>query len=170
MERSTIPSRIDPQLVGLNRLDVELGAVRRQQCRWHSRYFHMLTSCIFATSPDVALAGWLGRLDEVGPVYAPQRGLGCEQRTLFYALRPANRPRFSQPVALQLDLWKYWTAIKTPTLVLRGVGSDLLPPDLARDIIRCNSWARVLEIEGCGHAPPLTSHEQIERVCEFLQA
>jgi pimeloyl-ACP methyl ester carboxylesterase len=77
---------------------------------------------------------------------------------------------FRNPWHYSLDLWKYWTAIKTPSLVLRGVGSDLLPPDLARDMIRRNSWARVLEIEGCGHAPPLMSHEQIERVCEFLQA
>jgi pimeloyl-ACP methyl ester carboxylesterase len=89
--------------------------------------------------------------------YVAQCGVGCEPRALFYALRPANCPCHS------LDLWKYWRAIKVPILVLR------VPADLARDMVRRNPSARVLEIEGCGHAPSLMSHEQIERVCEFLR-
>jgi pimeloyl-ACP methyl ester carboxylesterase len=76
---------------------------------------------------------------------------------------------FRNPWHYSLDLWKYWRAIKVPILVLRGVDSDLLPADLARDMVRRNPSARVLEIEGCGHAPSLMSHEQIERVCEFLR-
>jgi pimeloyl-ACP methyl ester carboxylesterase len=64
---------------------------------------------------------------------------------------------------------KYWTAIKAPILVLRGVRSDLVPADLAQEMVRRNPRARVLAFEGCGHAPPLMSHEQIEPVCEFLQ-
>jgi len=77
---------------------------------------------------------------------------------------------FRNPWHYNLDLWKYWTAIKAPTLVLRGVHSDLLPSDLARDMVRRNPSAKVLEIEGCGHAPTLMNHDQIERVCEFLHA
>jgi pimeloyl-ACP methyl ester carboxylesterase len=76
---------------------------------------------------------------------------------------------FRNPWHYSLDLWKYWTAIKAPILVLRGVHSDLLPPDLARDMVRRNSWARVIDIEGCGHAPPLMGHDQIELVCNFLK-
>ena len=56
-----------------------------------------------------------------------------------------------------------------PILVLRGVHSDLLSADLAQDMIRRNRRAKVLEIKGCGHAPPLMSHDQIECVCEFLK-
>ena len=76
---------------------------------------------------------------------------------------------FRNPWHYSLDLWKYWTAIKAPILVLRGVHSDLLPPDIARDMVRRNSWARVIEIEGCGHAPPLMGGDQIALVCDFLK-
>ena len=51
-------------------------------------------------------------------------------------------------------------------LVLRGMESDLLPAELARDMVGRNSWARVLEIEGCGHAPALMSHDQMR---DFLR-
>jgi pimeloyl-ACP methyl ester carboxylesterase len=77
---------------------------------------------------------------------------------------------FRNPWHYNLDLWKYWTAIKAPTLVLRGVHSDLLPLDLARDMVRRNPCAKVIEIEGCGHAPTLMSPDQIECVREFLHA
>ena len=76
---------------------------------------------------------------------------------------------FRNPWHYSLDLWKYWTAIDVPILVLRGVHSDLLSADLAQDMIRRNRRAKVLEIKGCGHAPPLMSHDQIECVCEFLK-
>jgi pimeloyl-ACP methyl ester carboxylesterase len=75
---------------------------------------------------------------------------------------------FRNPWHYSLDLWKYWTAIKAPILVIRGVHSDLLPADLAQEMINRNPRTRVLAIEGCGHAPPLMNHEEIERVCEFL--
>jgi pimeloyl-ACP methyl ester carboxylesterase len=76
---------------------------------------------------------------------------------------------FRNPWHYSLDLWKYWTAIKAPILVLRGADSDLLPPDLAREMVHRNCSARILEIEGCGHAPPLMSYDQIECVYDFLK-
>jgi pimeloyl-ACP methyl ester carboxylesterase len=75
---------------------------------------------------------------------------------------------FRNPWQYSLDLWKYWTAIKAPILVLRGVESDLLPADLAAQMVRRNRGTTVLECEGCGHAPPLMSHEQIAPLAEFL--
>jgi pimeloyl-ACP methyl ester carboxylesterase len=88
----------------------------------------------------------------------------------FMLCDPEIARAFRNPWHYSLDLSKYWTAIEIPILVLRGVDSDLLTPDVARDMIRRNPRARVLEIDGCGHAPPLMSHEQIAYVCEFLQA
>jgi len=76
---------------------------------------------------------------------------------------------FRNPWHYSLDLWKYWSAIKAPIFVLRGVHSDLLTPELAQDMLRRNPRASLLEIGGCGHAPPLMSDDQIEPVCEFLQ-
>src|SRR5262245_29606575 len=77
---------------------------------------------------------------------------------------------FRNPWHYGLDIWKYWTAIRTPVLVIRGAQSDLLPADLARDMVGRNSRAEVCTIEGCGHAPPLMSAEQIEPISHFLNA
>ncbi len=77
---------------------------------------------------------------------------------------------FRNPWQYSLDLWKYWAAIEVPILVIRGEDSDLLPGDLARDMVRRNPRARIVEIAGCGHAPPLMRAEQIACVCEFLKA
>jgi pimeloyl-ACP methyl ester carboxylesterase len=75
---------------------------------------------------------------------------------------------FRNPWHYSLDLWKYWTAIKIPVLVLRGVDSDLLPADLAAQMVRRNVGTRVIEIKGCGHAPPLMNVEQIAPIVQFL--
>jgi pimeloyl-ACP methyl ester carboxylesterase len=77
---------------------------------------------------------------------------------------------FRNPWHYSLDLWKYWTGIEVPILVLRGVKSDMLPPELALEMVRRNPRTRVHEIEGCGHAPPLMSLEQIKPVADFLTA
>ena len=87
----------------------------------------------------------------------------------FMLCDPLIARAFRNPWHYSLDLWKYWTAIKAPILVLRGADSDLLPPDLAREMVHRNCSAKILEIEGCGHAPPLMSHDQIECVYDFLK-
>jgi hypothetical protein len=35
-------------------------------------------------------------------------------------------------------------------------------------MMRCNPRARIVEMKGCGHAPPLMRSEQIGCVSEFL--
>jgi pimeloyl-ACP methyl ester carboxylesterase len=77
---------------------------------------------------------------------------------------------FRNPWHYSLDLWKYWRAIKVPILVVRGVDSDLLPADLAREMTARNPRAKVIEIDDCGHAPPLMNAEQVAIVSEFLRA
>jgi pimeloyl-ACP methyl ester carboxylesterase len=75
---------------------------------------------------------------------------------------------FRNPWHYSLDIWKYWTAIEAPIFVLRGADSDMLPADLAREMVRRNSRAEFHTIEGCGHAPPLMSPDQIRSVANFL--
>ena len=77
---------------------------------------------------------------------------------------------FRNPWHYSLDLWKYWTAIKLPIFVIRGAESDLLTADLAREMERRSLFARIHEIEGCGHAPPLMSADQIKLVSDFLSS
>ena len=75
---------------------------------------------------------------------------------------------FRNPWHYSLDLWKYWMAIEAPIFVIRGADSDLLPADLAGEMVRRNSRAKVHTIEGCGHAPALMNLEQIRSVANFL--
>jgi pimeloyl-ACP methyl ester carboxylesterase len=77
---------------------------------------------------------------------------------------------FRNPWHYSINLWKYWTAIKVPIFVLRGAKSDLLTADLAREMERRSLFARIHEIEGCGHAPPLMSADQIKLVSGFLSS
>ena len=77
---------------------------------------------------------------------------------------------FRNPWQYSLDLWRYWVAIKVPTLVIRGAESDLLTADLAEKMERRSLFAKVHVIEGCGHAPPLMSQDQIKLVSDFLAA
>jgi pimeloyl-ACP methyl ester carboxylesterase len=77
---------------------------------------------------------------------------------------------FRNPWHYSLHLWKYWSAIKVPILVIRGTESDLLPASLANEMIGRNAFARLHDVEGCGHAPPLMSAEQIAPIADFLSA
>ncbi len=67
------------------------------------------------------------------------------------------------------EQWQHWDRITAPTLVLRGVNSDLLLPDAAREMTQRGPKATVVEIEGCGHAPALNVASQIAVVRGFLE-
>ena len=66
------------------------------------------------------------------------------------------------------ELWPHWDRIESQTLVLHGVNSDLLLPEIADEMTRRGPKARVVEIEGCGHAPGLVVPEHIRVVRDFL--
>jgi pimeloyl-ACP methyl ester carboxylesterase len=71
------------------------------------------------------------------------------------------------PIAA-VDLWRYYDAIRCPTLLLRGAQSDLLRRDTALEMTRRGPRARLVEFEGVGHAPMLMAADQIAAVREFL--
>ena len=56
------------------------------------------------------------------------------------------------------------------TMVLRGVESDLLLPETAKQMAARGPQATIVEIEGCGHAPALNVANQIKIVRDFLTA
>lgn len=68
------------------------------------------------------------------------------------------------------EQWEHWDAIRVATLVLRGVGSDLLLTDAAEEMTRRGPRAKIVEIEGCGHAPALNVASQIGIVRSFLES
>jgi pimeloyl-ACP methyl ester carboxylesterase len=67
-------------------------------------------------------------------------------------------------------LWPVWDAVSCPTLVLRGKQSDLLLRDTAEEMTRRGPKARLVELDGIGHAPALMAGDQIAIVRDFLLA
>jgi len=67
-----------------------------------------------------------------------------------------------------VDLWPTYDAIHCPTLVIRGAESDLLLRKTADDMMRRGPRAKVVEIEGVGHAPWLMADDQVSVVRDFL--
>jgi pimeloyl-ACP methyl ester carboxylesterase len=68
------------------------------------------------------------------------------------------------------DLWPLWDMIRCPTLVLRGVESDLLSAATAKDMAARGPKPEVIEFAGIGHAPTLLTPEQVAPVVRFLNA
>ncbi len=68
------------------------------------------------------------------------------------------------------EQWDHWDRITAPTLVLRGVASDLLLADTAREMAARGPKATIAEVPDCGHAPALNVESQIALVRAFLSA
>jgi len=91
------------------------------------------------------------------------------------SLRMHYDPAIAVPFNAELphkdaELWKFYDAIRCPTLVLRGEQSDLLPRDIAAKMTGRGPRAKVVEIPGVGHAPTLLHEDQIAIVRDFLLA
>jgi len=67
-------------------------------------------------------------------------------------------------------LWAAYSAITSPTLLLRGKDSDLLSVETAQRMARCGPCASIVEFDGVGHAPTLVQHDQIAAVRAFLMS
>ncbi len=69
-----------------------------------------------------------------------------------------------------VNLWAQWDAIRCPTLVLRGVHSDVLLAETAQEMVTRGPKPRIVEIADVGHAPMLMTDEQARVVSDFLAA
>ena len=67
-------------------------------------------------------------------------------------------------------LWHLYDAITAPTLLLRGVDSDLLASATAQQMTQRGPRAQLIEFAGVGHAPTLIAVDQIAAVSSFLLA
>ena len=98
----------------------------------------------------------------------PERGL-----TLHYDPAIGEPIRALTPEAAssgEAVLWSLYDQIRAQTLLIRGLESDLLTPEAARQMTLRGPRARLLEWPGIGHAPTLTSADQIDAVASFLLA
>jgi len=66
-------------------------------------------------------------------------------------------------------LWNLYDAITCPTLVLRGADSDILRRADAEAMTRRGPRATLIEFAEIGHAPSLTTPDQIACVRDFLR-
>ncbi len=69
-----------------------------------------------------------------------------------------------------IDLWPIWDAVRCPTLVLRGVHSDVLNHADAIAMTERGPKAQLIEFPGMGHAPALMADDQIAIVRDWLLA
>lgn len=69
-----------------------------------------------------------------------------------------------------VDFTTHWDAIACPSLILRGVQSDVLSHATAQAMTQRGPRAKLVEINAVGHAPMLMCEEQVQIVREFLLA
>jgi pimeloyl-ACP methyl ester carboxylesterase len=67
-----------------------------------------------------------------------------------------------------VDLFPVYDRITAPTLLLRGAVSDILAPEVAEAMTRRGPKAKLVEFAGVGHAPWLSSEDQIAPLRQFL--
>ncbi|MCX7896572.1 MAG: alpha/beta hydrolase [Rhodocyclaceae bacterium] len=65
-------------------------------------------------------------------------------------------------------LWPLYDSVRCPTLVIRGAQSDLLLPEIAREMQSRGPHAEVVEVPDVGHAPMFMTEAQIAIVREWL--
>ncbi len=65
-------------------------------------------------------------------------------------------------------LWQLYDNITAQTLLLRGALSDLLSMETAQAMTQRGPKARLVEVEGVGHAPTLIADHQVGTVVSFL--
>jgi pimeloyl-ACP methyl ester carboxylesterase len=67
-----------------------------------------------------------------------------------------------------LVIWNIYDAVRCPTLLIRGEHSDVVSRETAAEMTRRGPKAKVVELEGIGHAPTLLNPSQIAIVRDFL--
>jgi len=91
--------------------------------------------------------------------------------------KPHYDPRIAQPFKLVTPqvaaageqlLWQSYDRVACPTLLIRGADSDLLSPATAQAMTERGPRARLLTLDGVGHAPTLVQPDQVAAVKDFL--
>ena len=66
------------------------------------------------------------------------------------------------------DMWPLWLAVRQPTLILRGVNSDLLSAATLTKMVETHPNAIALTIAETGHAPMIFDEPTVTAVVDFL--
>lgn len=98
----------------------------------------------------------------------PQGRLTLHYDPAIGASIAAVTPELAQ--AAEATLWTLYDAITAQVLLLRGAQSDVLDPQTAQVMTERGPRARLVQLEGVGHAPTLTDSLQMDVVSGFLLA
>jgi pimeloyl-ACP methyl ester carboxylesterase len=90
--------------------------------------------------------------------------------TYGFRYDPRIAESFKRHLTKDIDLWEQWDKLHIPTLVLRGMESDLLSAKTAMEMKVRGNRTQIIELSGIGHAPMLISEDQIKIVNDFLMA
>ena len=90
--------------------------------------------------------------------------------TYGFRYDPRIAESFKRHLTKDIDLWEQWDKLHIPTLVLRGMESDLLSAKTAMEMKVRGNRTQIIELSGIGHAPMLISEDQIKIVSDFLMA
>jgi pimeloyl-ACP methyl ester carboxylesterase len=71
-------------------------------------------------------------------------------------------------VAPAIDMWPLWQAVTQPTLILRGVNSDLLSVATLAKMVETHPNAHALTIADTGHAPMIYDAPTVNAVVDFI--
>jgi len=88
---------------------------------------------------------------------------------LALAYDPAIAQAFLS-VDKDVEFWDAYDRIRAPILLLRGMKSDVLPADVAKEMTQRGPKAQLAEFLRIGHAPALMDPTQIGLIKEFLFA
>jgi pimeloyl-ACP methyl ester carboxylesterase len=142
------------------------------------------------------IGGYVGRasqwasLDEAADaLWEISQGFGPHTREQWLALTEPQlqqeggvfKPRSDPAIALPFKavtpqmaqagealLWQAWDSLVLPTLLLRGAQSDLLSAATAQAMTQRGPRAKLIQLDGVGHAPMLVQPEQVAAVRDFL--
>jgi pimeloyl-ACP methyl ester carboxylesterase len=115
----------------------------------------------------LALSTPMVRLVDAADTTAPKRWKLHYDPAIAEPFRAATETATQEGQAV---LWRLYEQISAATLLLRGAESDLLSPETAKAMTERGPRARLVEFKGVGHAPTLTSADQVAVVTDFLIA
>ena len=80
-----------------------------------------------------------------------------------------NFTKFGLGSVPELNLYSFYDNISIPTLLMRGMNSQILGKKLADDMTKRGPRPRLVEFEGVGHAPTLIHLDQLRILEKFLE-
>ena len=108
--------------------------------------------------------------DEQWAHYARHHARAAEAGGYRLAYDPAIALPLTSGDLKDVDFFPVYDAVECPVLLLRGSESDVLLAETAEEMCARGPRAKLFEVTGVGHVPPLMAEDQISVVRDWLLA